>query len=492
MYGKRYFLLGMFSLLLLSCGGGGGGGSSPTAPSAPANLVSISGNAQVRLSWENVSGATEYNIYWSTTSGAVKKSGTKISSVTSPYYQEGLDNGIIYYYVVTAANQYGESAESFEMSAMPSQVSPPLPPKEVAAFGLNKKTIVRWTAADTDDDNMTHNVYWSTLSGVKKGFGTKIEGVGAPYTHGDLTNGITYYYVVTSVNAYGESAESQEVSAQPDQGNVPSAPTGVKVVAGDRKAVISWDMIDAVASTTPQTTYNIYWSTSSDISSVNGTKIADVESPYTHEGLAQGETYYYVVTAKNGYGESDDSAKTSVTILDTRQDICVSLGDSITTGSYASSYASSYVPVLSARWGKTVVNGGVSGAYSSYGSAVIDSVLYDYNPRYITIYYGTNDAGLISPDETMGHLQYIVGRAKENGTIPVIATLGPCFGVWAWRAPYILDLNQRIRQLASSEGIACADIAAALDWNQSYMADSLHPNDAGHALIAETFYEALK
>lgn len=481
----------LLSLLLLSCGGGGGGGdSSPTAPPAPADLLSISGNAQVRLSWGNVSGATEYNIYWSTTSGAVKKSGTKISNVTNPYYHEGLDNGIIYYYVVTAANQYGESAESFEMSAMPSQVSPPLPPKDVVAFGFNKKTIIRWTAteADAEDGNTSYNIYWSTLSGVKKSIGTKIANAVSPYTHNDLINGVTYYYVVTGVNEHGESRESQEASVTPSQGSIPSAPTGVKGVAGDREAVISWDMIDGDASYT----YNIYWSNSADVSSAEGTKIADVKSPYTHTELAQGETYHYVVTAQNAYGESDDSTKASVTIPDTRQDICVSLGDSITVGDRASSYAKSYVPVLSARWGKNVLNGGVPGAYSSYGSAIIDSVLNDYNPRYLTIYYGTNDAGLISPDETMGYLRYIVGRAKNNGTIPVIATLGPCFGVWAWRAPYVLDLNQRIRQLASSEGIACADIAAALDWNQSYMADSLHPNDAGHAIIAETFHRALK
>ncbi len=488
---KAYPIFVLLIWLLLSCGGGGGGDSSPTAPSAPVNLVSISGNAQVRLSWENVNGATEYNIYWSTTSGAVKKTGTKISNVTSPHYQQGLDNGTIYYYVVTAANQYGESAESFEVSAMPSQVSPPLPPKEVAAFGFNKKTIVRWTAADASEGNITQNLYWSTLSGVKKGSGTKIEGAVAPYTHGDLTNGVTYYYVVTSVNAYGESAESQEVSAKPDQGNVPSAPTGVKAVAGDRQAVISWDMIEKEATVTSKTTYNIYWSTSSDVSSSNGTRIDDVESPYTHAGLTQGETYHYVVTAENGYGESDDSPKVSVTISDTRQDVCMAMGDSITEGDGASSYANSYVPLLSARWGKTVLNVAEGGAYSSDGAATIDVLLYQHNPRYLTIFFGTNDAGLMDPAYSIYYLQYMIQRAKENGTIPVIATLGACFDEWDWRKPYMIDLSKRIRQLAADEGIACADIEPALGWNRSYYADSLHPNNAGHQIIADTFYKAL-
>ena len=46
-----------------------------------------------RLSWENANGATTYNIYWSTTAGVVKKTGTKISAVSSPYYHSGLNNG---------------------------------------------------------------------------------------------------------------------------------------------------------------------------------------------------------------------------------------------------------------------------------------------------------------------------------------------------------------------------------------------------------------
>jgi lysophospholipase L1-like esterase/fibronectin type 3 domain-containing protein len=482
---KVYLIFVILSLLVLSCGGGGGGSSPNTAPPAPENIVSVSGNAQVRLSWVNASGATTYNIYWSTTAGALKTTGTKISAVTSPYYQTGLNNGTTYYYVVTAANQYGESAESSEVSASPSQIAPPLPPKEVVVFGFDRKAIIRWTAVEAEDASTSHNIYWSIYAGVTKGSGTKIADAVSPYTHNGLSNGTTYYYVVTGVNQYGEGIVSQEVSATPDQGNTPSVPTGVTAVAGDRDATISWNAVDNA------TTYNIYWSTSQDVSSQNGTKLANVKSPYSHSGLTQGKTYYYVVTAANGFGESGDSERSFVTIPVSRKDICVAMGDSITVGDGATSYANSYVPLLSTRWAKTILNEGVGGAYSSYGAATIDDLLYQHNPRYITIYFGTNDAGLMDPDLSIADLQYIIERAKENGTIPVIATLGPCFGDWAWRKPYMIDLSQRIRQLAASEGIACADIEAALGWNKSYMANSLHPNDAGHSIIADTFYKAL-
>ena len=123
--------------MLFACGGGGGGGSeAPTALPAPQNVLSAGGNGQVYLSWGEVSGATTYNIYWSTAAGVNKLSGTKISVNSSPYYHTGLNNGTIYYYVVTATNQYGESEESPEVSATPSQLTPPLPPREVVTFSL--------------------------------------------------------------------------------------------------------------------------------------------------------------------------------------------------------------------------------------------------------------------------------------------------------------------------------------------------------------------
>lgn len=484
---KAYLVFIVITLLLLSCGGGGGGGSADpnVPPSTPENITALNGSAQVRLAWGDANGATTYNIYWSTTAGVQRKNGTKISAAVNPYYHSGLNNGTTYYYVVTAANQYGESSESAEVSVTPSQSAPPLPPMDVAIVGFNKKAIIRWTAADPGDGNTSHNIYWSKAAGVTKASGARIANAVSPYTHADLTNSTTYYYVITSANQNGESLESQELSVTPDQGNTPSAPTGVRAGAGDRQAIISWSAFDK------DVTYNIYWATSPDVSSRSGTKIARVKSPYTHAGLAQGKTYYYVVTAENGFGESDDSEKASVAIPDSRSDICVAMGDSITVGDGATSYANSYVSVLAVRWGKTIINEGVGGAYSSYGAAVIDGVLTEHNPRYITIYYGTNDAGLVAPDLTIESLQYIIARAKENGTIPVIATLGTSFGNWAWRKPYLIELSRRIRQLAASEGIACADIETALGGNQSYMANDLHPNDAGHRIIADTFYMVL-
>lgn len=127
-----FVLILYLSLAANSCGGGGGSTpSSPTngvgsAPSAPTNVSAEPGDGQVTVSWSSVTNAESYNIYWSYSSGVTKSNGTKISGATSSYVHTGLTNGTTYYYVVTASNLIGESAESSEVSATPVYSPDPL------------------------------------------------------------------------------------------------------------------------------------------------------------------------------------------------------------------------------------------------------------------------------------------------------------------------------------------------------------------------------
>jgi len=209
---------------------------------------------------------------------------------------QGVETGI-----TIVAGQTTVEEEPIEMEA----VSAPFPPTDVNATAGDEQATISW---DSVSGATSYNIYWSTSSGVTKGTGTKISNATSPYTHTDLTNDTTYYYVVTAENSYGESDESSEVSATPSAtGEASSTPTNVNATGGDGEITINWDSV------TSATSYNIYWSTSSGVTISTGTKISDITRPYTHTGLTNDTTYYYVVTAENSYGESDESSEVSAT-----------------------------------------------------------------------------------------------------------------------------------------------------------------------------------
>ena len=178
-----------------------------SAPAVPTGLTATAGNAQVALSWSASSGATSYNVKRSTTSGG---SYTTIASVTTTSYSNtGLSNGMTYYYVVSAVNSGGESANSSQVSATP-QASAPAAPTGLTATAGNAQVALSWNASS---GATSYNVKRSTTSGGS--YATIASVTTTSYSNTGLSNGTTYYFVVSAVNAGGESANSSQVSAAP-------------------------------------------------------------------------------------------------------------------------------------------------------------------------------------------------------------------------------------------------------------------------------------
>jgi hypothetical protein len=90
-------------------------GGSP--PPAPTGVAATAGNAQAMLSWSASSGATGYKVKRATVSGGPY---TTVGTPTATTFVDtGATNGTTFFYVVSATNANGESANSSQVSAAP-------------------------------------------------------------------------------------------------------------------------------------------------------------------------------------------------------------------------------------------------------------------------------------------------------------------------------------------------------------------------------------
>ncbi|MDH5802213.1 MAG: fibronectin type III domain-containing protein, partial [Gammaproteobacteria bacterium] len=258
-------------------------------PPGQVNGFQVQGSdAAVVLTWNPVSGADAYNIYWSTNPGLALGSWNKLTGLNPGDQHLSLENGLTYYYVVTAVNLGGESDSSVMLSASP-QIPAPSAPQGLAATSDNTQVIVAWET----ELGLSYNLYWVN-NAVDDPYtqGQVISNIRPAYLHSGLVNNTVYRYVVTAVNAGGESAPSQVVRATP-QALQTGAPAALVAVAADTQVTLSWQ---AAPSATVNTRYTLYVSDSPGTGTA-GTAIPNVISPYIHTGLNNGTQYYYVVTA---------------------------------------------------------------------------------------------------------------------------------------------------------------------------------------------------
>src|SRR3989338_2316522 len=178
-------------------------------PAAPVLNTATPGNAQVSLSWSAVSGASGYKVYRRVVSTAYATA-TDVGSVTSRTVT-GLTNGTLYYFVVAAYNAAGQSVYSNELSAAPvASTSVPAAPVLNTATAGDKQVTLSWAAVS---GAAGYKVKYGTTGGT---YTTTIDvGNVTSYPAAGLTNGKTYYFVVTAYNSAGTGANSNEKSAVP-------------------------------------------------------------------------------------------------------------------------------------------------------------------------------------------------------------------------------------------------------------------------------------
>jgi regulation of enolase protein 1 (concanavalin A-like superfamily) len=164
----------------------------------------IAGDSQNTINWTSVPNATSYILMRSTTPGGPYT--LVASGLTGPSYTDtGLINGTTYYYQVVATNSVAQSSGSGEVNSTP--VTPV--PGALSAGAWNGEVDLKWSPIS----GATYNVKRATTAGGP--YSTVAGDVTSPtYIDTGLTNGTTYYYVVSAVKG-NEGANSAASSAIP-------------------------------------------------------------------------------------------------------------------------------------------------------------------------------------------------------------------------------------------------------------------------------------
>ncbi len=283
-------------------------GSIPADPSALGATPSASLTSRITLNWtDNASNETSFLIERSLTPGSgFVQVGSSSANVTS-YDDNGLSAGTTYYYRVRAANTYGNSAYTSEVSATTGTV--PAAPSALSATpssSLTSRITLSWTDNSSNETNFF--VERSTVSG--SGFVQVATATANTVTIDDngLAAGTTYYYRMRAANAYGSSAYTSEASAT--TGSTPTAPSSLAGTPDSSVMQINLTWTDNAAN---ETAYTVERKLSTDATYTQIASTSANVTSYSDSGVTTGLTYNYRVRGFNDYGFGSFSNVATVT-----------------------------------------------------------------------------------------------------------------------------------------------------------------------------------
>lgn len=169
---------------------------------------------------------------------------------------------------------------------------------------------------------------------------------------------------------------------------------------------------------------------------------------------------------------------------DSRGESIVAFGDSLVRGVGASDNHD-FVSLLSARIQQPIINLGVSGNTTADGLARLEQVL-QAKPKIVILLLGGNDYLKRLPiSQTFQNLGQIVSQIQESGAMVLLLGI---------RGGLLTDnYDDKFADFAREHHTAFVpNVLAGLLGNDAYMSDTIHPNDAGYAKIADKIEPVLR
>jgi len=299
------------------------------APASITDLVATpgAGNDRVDLSWtapgdDGWQGmATKYIIKYATyTINAdnfqsvtdVKERNVTVSGGGSDSETiTGLASDTLYYFAVKTEDEVPNVSDisNIATAVTAEDTTPPNPPTGLVVSGRDRKIDLQWIS-NSEPDLAGYNVYRSTYSmgystiPVNASLITNIS-----YQDVGLSNGTTYYYVVTALDtSENESNYSDEVSVVPKDTLPPREPAGIKgILSPDRTTMtLNWSAVtrnEDGTSCEDLAGYNLYRASLLDgVYTLKDFIPVGQSLSWTDPENIQGRTFYYMVRAKDTSG----------------------------------------------------------------------------------------------------------------------------------------------------------------------------------------------
>ena len=275
----------------------GGQGVLPLAntPGVPGNLVAVSGDRTVSVSWSAPTPPPSgYLVQYRLNNDGAQWQPTSPTAITSTTLSFGdLTVGQTYFFRVASTNG-GTAVSDYVATTTP--VGPgaaPNPPQGVIATGGDRQVTLTWSAPSPQPARyqiqykVSGSASWSVTDTTDR----------TTYTAGNLTNGTAYVFQVRSVRDDLFSSPV-EVSATPSGSwTTPPNPVNVTAFAGNTVVYMSWTMPAGAQ----YTDFDVQYSTNnSSWFPTNGLRTGSSNLSYVLSGLTNGVPYYLRVRAVNG------------------------------------------------------------------------------------------------------------------------------------------------------------------------------------------------